>query len=182
MGLGVDTPAALGGMVVLYVALLTKLLLTRSDTGRAGLRMLTFALLMLAGSMTADLTVVYHPLDVALGSVNGACLLVYGQAMASVWAFYMVLDRYLARCLPAAGPVEQGPLSQARRHSGVREAKETSGSRRGYFELTAAIGVTLALFPFGPARVPDVPKLDSQPLTTGGSLSSGAISVVTVVA
>jgi len=67
-------PAALAGMVVLYVALLTKLLLTRSDTNRAGLRMLTFALVMLAGSMTCDLTAVYHPLDVALGrSTARAC-------------------------------------------------------------------------------------------------------------
>lgn len=179
MGWGVDTPAALAGMVVLYVALLTKLLLTRSDTGRAGLRMLTFALLMLAGSMTADLTAIYHPLDVALGSVNAACLLVYGQAMASVWAFYMVLDRYLARCLPAAGPVEQGRPSGARGGLGVREPADAGGSRRGYLELTAAIGITLGLFPFGPAQVPDVPKLDSQPLTTAGTAVWFGVVVLT---
>ncbi len=97
-----DNPAAVAGMVVLYLALLTKLLLSRRVAAGAGVRMLTFALVMLAGSMTVDLSVVYLPLDVALGSRNGACLLVYGQALASVWAFYMVLDRYLARSLHTA--------------------------------------------------------------------------------
>lgn len=81
-------------------------------------------------------------------------LLVYGQAMASVWAFYMVLDRYLARCLPAAGPVEQSRPSGARGGLGVREPADARGSRGGYLELTAAIGITLVLFPFGPAQGP----------------------------
>ncbi len=63
-----DNPAAVAGMFVLYLALLTKLLLSRRVAAGAGVRMLTFALVMLAGSMTVDLSVVYRPLDIALGS------------------------------------------------------------------------------------------------------------------
>ncbi len=141
-----DNPAAVAGMVVLYLALLTKLLLSRRASA-AGVRMLTFALVMLAGSMTVDLSVVYLPLDVALGSRNGACLLVYGQALASVWAFYMVLDRYLARSLHTA----------------------PNDGRRGYAELGGCLTAVLLLYATGPALVPDQPKLDAHPLTTTGT-------------
>jgi len=143
----VDNPAAVAGMFVLYLALLTKLLLSRRVAAGAGVRMLTFALVMLAGSMTVDLSVVYRPLDIALGSRNGACLLVYGQALASVWTFYMVLDRYLARSLHTA-PID---------------------GRRGYTELGGCLTAVLLLYVTGPALVPDQPKLDSHPLTTAGT-------------
>ena len=139
--------AAVVGMVLLWLAAGAKLVLSRRTAAGGGVRMLCFALLMLAGSMTADLDALYLPLDRALGSVNVASLLVYGQAMASVWAFYMVLDRFLARSL--SGPA--------------------GSSRRGYVELASALAATVVLFWLGPARQPDVPKLDAHPYTSVGT-------------
>lgn len=138
---------AVVGMLLLWLAVGGKLLLTRRTAAGRGVRMLSFALLMLAGSMTVDLDAVYLPLDRSVGSVNLACLLVYGQALTAVWAFYMVLDRFLARSL--SGPA--------------------AGSRRGYVELAVALSATVVMFWFGPAWLPDTPKLDAHPYTSVGS-------------
>jgi hypothetical protein len=151
----VDSPVAVAVLPLLWLAALAKLLLARRSGSEAGVRTLCLALLMVAGSITVDLNVVYLRLDRLLGGANVSCLLVYGQAVTAVWAFYKVLDLHLARALAGApGDV-----------------------RRGRRQLGIALAAMVLLFVAGPAWLPDRPKLDAHPYT---SLGSAAFFVVTV--
>jgi len=75
-------------LLLLWGAVLAKLFLTGAGSRASGARLLSVALVMVAGAITVDLHLVYLPLDRALGGHNLSCLLVYGQALVAVWALY----------------------------------------------------------------------------------------------
>lgn len=81
------------------------------------------------------------------------------------------LGRWLRALWPSAARPPEPTVRTAPPHAvpDRHRSDRGSGSRRGYLELAATIALTLALFPVGPAQVPDVPKLDAHALTSPGT-------------
>lgn len=144
-------------LLLLWGAVLAKLFLTGAGSRASGARLLSVALVMVAGAITVDLHLVYLPLDRALGGHNLSCLLVYGQALVAVWALYQVLELDLARSVGS-----------------------TSSTRRGRYDLPVTLAALAATFVAGPARLPDVPKVNAHTYATPGTAAFFTVAVVAV--